>query len=48
MTLAHESSLTALAASPRAFRRLPALADVPVIFRNALRMMAHNWMAGEL
>ncbi|MFD3262568.1 class I SAM-dependent methyltransferase [Phenylobacterium ferrooxidans] len=48
MTLAHESSLTALAASPRAFRRLPALADVPAIFRNALRMMAHNWMAGEL
>ena len=48
MTLAHESSLTALAASPRAFRRLPALADVPVIFRNALRMMAHNWMAGDL
>ena len=48
MTLAHESSLTALAASPRAFRRLPALADVPIIFRNALRMMAHNWMAGEL
>ena len=48
MTLAHESSLTALAASPRAFRRLPALADVPIIFRNALRMMARNWMAGEL
>ncbi|MES2722594.1 MAG: cyclopropane-fatty-acyl-phospholipid synthase family protein [Pseudomonadota bacterium] len=48
MTLAHESSLTALAASPHAFRRLPALADVPVIFRNALRMMAHNWMAGDL
>ncbi|MDO8798733.1 cyclopropane-fatty-acyl-phospholipid synthase family protein [Phenylobacterium sp.] len=48
MTLAHESSLTALAASPRAFRRLPALADVPIIFRNALRMMARNWMAGDL
>ena len=48
MTLAHESSLTALAASPHAFRRLPALADVPLIFRNALRMMAHNWMAGDL
>lgn len=48
MTLAHESSLTALAASPRAFRRLPALADVPIIFRNVLRMMARNWMAGDL
>ncbi|MDO8378996.1 cyclopropane-fatty-acyl-phospholipid synthase family protein [Phenylobacterium sp.] len=48
MTLAHESSLVALAASPRAFRRLPALADVPEIFRTALRLMARNWMAGEL
>ena len=48
MTLAHESSLAALAASPRAFRRLPALADVPEIFRTALRLMASNWMAGEL
>lgn len=48
MTLAHESSLTALAASPRAFRRLPALADVPLIVRNALRLMARNWMAGDL
>ena len=48
MTLAHQSSLTALAASPRAFRRVPALAGAPIIFRNALRMMARNWMAGDL
>jgi len=48
MTLAHEPSLAALAASPRAFHRLPALAGAPAFFRSALRMMARNWMAGDL
>ena len=48
MTLAHEPSLAALAASPQAFCKLPALADAPAIFRTALRMMARNWMAGDL
>ena len=48
MTLAHEPSLAALADSPRAFHRLPALAGAPGFFRSALRMMARNWMAGEL
>jgi cyclopropane-fatty-acyl-phospholipid synthase len=48
MTLAHEPSLAALAASPRAFRRLPELADAPAAFRSALRIMARNWLAGNL
>ena len=48
MTLAHEPSLATLATSPRAFRKLPALADAPAIFRTAVRMMARNWMAGDL
>ena len=48
MTLAHEPSLAALAASPRAFRRLPALAGAPGFFRSALRLMVRNWMAGDL
>jgi cyclopropane-fatty-acyl-phospholipid synthase len=48
MTLAHEPSLADLAASSRAFHRLPALAGAPAFFRSALRVMAHNWMAGEL
>ena len=48
MILAHEPSLATLATSPRAFRKLPALADAPAIFRTAVRMMARNWMAGDL
>jgi len=48
MTLAHESPLQALARSPRAFRRLPALQDAPPVFRAAARQMALNWMAGDL
>ncbi len=48
MTLAHEPSLAALAARPREFRRLPALADAPAAFRFALRLMARNWVFGKL
>jgi cyclopropane-fatty-acyl-phospholipid synthase len=46
MSLAHERSLAALAASPRAFRRLPELADVPAAFRGALRTIARHWTIG--
>jgi cyclopropane-fatty-acyl-phospholipid synthase len=48
MTLAHEPSLAALAASPRAFHRLPELADAPPAFRFAARVIALNWRAGDL
>jgi cyclopropane-fatty-acyl-phospholipid synthase len=48
MSMAHEQTLAALAASPRAFHRLPALAGAPPTFRSALRIMALNWMAGDL
>ncbi|MDO9433749.1 MAG: cyclopropane-fatty-acyl-phospholipid synthase family protein [Phenylobacterium sp.] len=48
MSLAHEPSLAALAASPRAFHRLPELAGSPSAFRFAARLMALNWRAGEL
>ncbi|MBS0492315.1 class I SAM-dependent methyltransferase [Phenylobacterium sp.] len=48
MTLAHEPSLAALAASPRAFGKLPALAGAPAAFRFAARLMALNWRAGSL
>ena len=48
MTIAHDHSLAALAASPRAFRKLPALAGAPPTFRAALRIIALNWMAGDL
>ncbi|HEX5379486.1 MAG TPA: cyclopropane-fatty-acyl-phospholipid synthase family protein [Phenylobacterium sp.] len=48
MTLAHETTLATLARSPRAFRNLPALAGAPPTFRAALRIMALNWMAGDL
>jgi len=48
MVLAHEPSLAALAASPRAFRRLPELADAPVAFKSALRLIARNWLVGTV
>jgi cyclopropane-fatty-acyl-phospholipid synthase len=48
MSIAHESSLARLAASPRAFRKLPALVGATPTFRAALRIMALNWMAGDL
>ncbi|HEY0646849.1 cyclopropane-fatty-acyl-phospholipid synthase family protein, partial [Phenylobacterium sp.] len=48
MILAHQSSLAALAASPREFRRLPELAGAPAAFRSVARLMARNWMVGEL
>ena len=48
MSLAHEPSLAALAASPRAFHRLPELAGAPAAFRFAARLLALNWRAGEL
>ncbi|MFC3070092.1 SAM-dependent methyltransferase [Phenylobacterium soli] len=48
MSLAHETSLSALAIDPKAFRRLPELIDAPHAFRAALRLMARNWLAGSL
>ena len=48
MSVAHETSLTALAADPCAFRRLPELRDAPSPFRFALRVIARNWMVGRL
>jgi cyclopropane-fatty-acyl-phospholipid synthase len=48
MSLAHEPSLAVLAASPRAFHRLPELAGSPPAFRFAARLLALNWRAGEL
>lgn len=48
MTLAHEPSLAALAASPRAFGKLPALAGAPTTFRFAARLLALNWRFGTL
>lgn len=46
MSLAHEPSLAAIAASPRAFGRLPALAGAPAAFRFVARLMALNWRVG--
>ncbi|HEY9236590.1 MAG TPA: cyclopropane-fatty-acyl-phospholipid synthase family protein [Phenylobacterium sp.] len=37
-----------MAASPRAFGRLPALAGAPATFRFAARLMALNWRVGTL
>jgi cyclopropane-fatty-acyl-phospholipid synthase len=48
MSLAHETSLRALAIDPKAFRRLPALSGAPRAFRAALRLMARNWLTGSL
>lgn len=48
MTLAHEPSLAALAASPRAFGKLPALAGAPATFRFAARLLALHWRVGAL
>lgn len=48
MSLAHETSLSALAIDPKAFRRLPELTGAPHAFRAALRLMARNWLAGSL
>ncbi|MBA4011751.1 MAG: SAM-dependent methyltransferase [Phenylobacterium sp.] len=48
MSLAHEPSLAALAASPRAFGKLPALVGAPAAFRFAARLMALNWRVGSL
>jgi cyclopropane-fatty-acyl-phospholipid synthase len=48
MSLAHETSLRALAIDPKAFRSLPALTGAPRAFRAALRLMAKNWLAGSL
>lgn len=48
MSLAHEPSIAALAASPRAFGKLPALAGAPAAFRFAARLLALNWRVGTL
>jgi len=48
MSLAHEPSLAAIAASPQAFGKLPALAGAPATFRFAARLLALNWRVGTL
>src|SRR4051812_11532608 len=48
MSLAQETTLTALAANRRAFSRLPELAGAPATFRAALRVIARNWMVGSV
>jgi len=48
MSLAHETSLRALAIDPKAFGRLPQLTGAPRAFRAALRLMARNWLSGSL
>ncbi|MES2894709.1 MAG: cyclopropane-fatty-acyl-phospholipid synthase family protein [Pseudomonadota bacterium] len=48
MSLAHQPSLAAIAASPRAFGRLPELAGAPAAFRFAARLMARGWLIGDL
>jgi cyclopropane-fatty-acyl-phospholipid synthase len=48
MSLAHETSLAALAMNRREFGRLPGLADAPAYFRFALRRLARGWLAGTL
>ena len=48
MSLAQDSTLTALAANRRAFGRLPELKGAPATFRAALRMIARNWMVGSV
>jgi len=48
MSLAQETTLTALAGDRRAFRGLPELKDAPATFRAALRIIARNWMLGSV
>ena len=48
MSLAQETTPSALAANRRAFGRLPELAGAPATFRAALRMIARNWMVGSV
>ncbi|WP_332768218.1 cyclopropane-fatty-acyl-phospholipid synthase family protein [Phenylobacterium sp.] len=48
MSLAHQPNLAAIAASPRAFGRLPELAGAPAAFRFAARLMARGWQIGDL
>ncbi|WP_374470475.1 class I SAM-dependent methyltransferase [Phenylobacterium sp.] len=48
MSLAHETSLTALAKDARAFHRLPELRGAPAPFRFALRLIAKDWQVGGL
>jgi len=48
MSLVDDRSLAALAASPRAFRRLPELAGAPAAFRFVIRALARGWMAGAV
>jgi len=48
MSLAQETTLAALAADRRAFRKLPELKGAPATFRTALRIIARNWMLGSV
>jgi cyclopropane-fatty-acyl-phospholipid synthase len=48
MTLVGDRSLAAIAASPRAFRRLPELAGAPAAFRFVTRILARGWTSGSV
>jgi cyclopropane-fatty-acyl-phospholipid synthase len=48
MTLVGDRSLAAIAASPRAFRRLPELAGAPAAFRFVARILARGWTSGSV
>jgi cyclopropane-fatty-acyl-phospholipid synthase len=48
MSLAQETTASALADNRRAFGRLPELKGAPAIFRAALRAIARNWVVGSL
>jgi cyclopropane-fatty-acyl-phospholipid synthase len=48
MSLVEDRSLAAVAASPRAFRRLPELAGAPAAFRMVLRAIARGWLVGAV
>jgi cyclopropane-fatty-acyl-phospholipid synthase len=48
MSLAQETTATALAGNRRAFGRLPELKGAPATFRAALRIIARNWKIGSV
>jgi cyclopropane-fatty-acyl-phospholipid synthase len=48
MSLARETPLPEIARDWRRFRRLPELADAPMTFRVALRIIARNWTLGSV
>ncbi len=48
MSVAQETPLAELAVDGRRFHRLPQLADAPLAFRVALRIIARNWTLGSI